>query len=118
MSSNPKRGFCGGGAGCFGAGGMDMCIALRTAVPKDRKPCIRAGDGILRDSGPEAEWIETASKAGVPGRAAGGARVQAPHARARHGQDGMRLGFSGSVRARRRRCAMNGRPVSLSRVAA
>ena len=39
-----------------------MCIALRTSVLKDRRLYIQAGGGIVWDSDPEAEWIETADK--------------------------------------------------------
>jgi anthranilate synthase component I len=58
-----KRGVYGGGVGYFSAGGdMDMCIALRTAVLKDRKLYIQAGGGVVWDSDPEAEWLETVNK--------------------------------------------------------
>ena len=58
-----KRGIYGGGVGYFAANGeMDMCIALRTAVVKDRKLYIQAGGGVVYDSDPEAEWQETVNK--------------------------------------------------------
>ncbi len=58
-----KRGIYGGGVGYFSAGGdMDMCIALRTAVLKDRKLYIQAGGGVVYDSDPEAEYQETVNK--------------------------------------------------------
>ena len=58
-----KRGVYGGGVGYFSAGGdMDMCIALRTAVIKDGKLYIQAGGGIVYDSDPEAEFMETVNK--------------------------------------------------------
>ena len=58
-----KRGVYGGGVGYFSAGGdMDMCIALRTAVLKDENLYIQAGGGVVWDSDPEAEWLETVSK--------------------------------------------------------
>ncbi|MEM9434094.1 MAG: anthranilate synthase component I [Pseudomonadota bacterium] len=58
-----KRGVYGGGCGYFSAGGdMDMCIALRTAVIKDRKLYVQAGGGVVFDSDPEAEFQETVSK--------------------------------------------------------
>ncbi|SFB79841.1 anthranilate synthase component I [Tropicimonas isoalkanivorans] len=58
-----KRGVYGGGVGYFSAGGdMDMCIALRTAVLKDEKLYIQAGGGVVYDSDPEAEWLETVNK--------------------------------------------------------
>ena len=58
-----KRGVYGGGVGYFSAGGdMDMCIALRTAVLKDKKLYIQAGGGVVWDSDPQAEWDETVNK--------------------------------------------------------
>jgi anthranilate synthase component 1 len=58
-----KRGVYGGGCGYFSAGGdMDMCIALRTAVVKDEKLYIQAGGGVVYDSDPEAEYMETVHK--------------------------------------------------------
>lgn len=66
-----KRGVYGGGVGYFSAGGdMDMCIALRTAVLKGRKLHIQAGGGVVWDSDPEAEWIETVNKSDALRRAA------------------------------------------------
>jgi anthranilate synthase component 1 len=59
-----KRGVYGGGVGYFAANGdMDMCIALRTAVVKDRKLYIQAGGGVVYDSDPESEFQETVNKA-------------------------------------------------------
>jgi len=58
-----RRGVYGGGVGYFAANGdMDMCIALRTAVVKDRKLYIQAGGGVVYDSDPEAEFEETVNK--------------------------------------------------------
>jgi anthranilate synthase component I len=58
-----KRGVYGGGVGYFAANGdMDMCIALRTAVVKDRKLYVQAGGGVVYDSDPEAEFQETVNK--------------------------------------------------------
>jgi anthranilate synthase component 1 len=66
-----KRGVYGGGVGYFSAGGdMDMCIALRTALVKDRKLYIQAGGGVVYDSDPEAEYMETVHKAGAIRKAA------------------------------------------------
>lgn len=66
-----KRGVYGGGVGYFSAGGdMDMCIALRTAVIKDDTLYIQAGGGVVYDSDPEAEYMETVHKAGAIRRAA------------------------------------------------
>jgi len=66
-----KRGIYGGGCGYFSAGGdMDMCIALRTAVVKDGRLHIQAGAGIVHDSRPEAEYMETVHKSTAIRRAA------------------------------------------------
>ncbi len=66
-----KRGVYGGGVGYFSAGGdMDVCIALRTAVVKDKKLYIQAGGGVVYDSDPEAEYMETVHKSNAIRRAA------------------------------------------------
>ena len=66
-----KRGVYGGAVGYFSAGGdMDMCIALRTAIVKDRKLYIQAGGGIVYDSDPDAEYQETVHKSNAIRRAA------------------------------------------------
>ena len=66
-----KRGIYGGGVGYFSAGGdMDMCIALRTALVKDKKLYIQAGGGVVYDSDPEAEYQETIHKSNAIRRAA------------------------------------------------
>jgi anthranilate synthase component 1 len=44
-------------------GGMDLAIAIRTAVIKDEVLYIQAGAGIVYDSIPEMEWQETMDKA-------------------------------------------------------
>ena len=44
-------------------GGMDLAIAIRTAVIKDQRLYIQAGAGIVYDSLPEMEWQETMDKA-------------------------------------------------------
>ncbi len=66
-----KRGIYGGGCGYFSAGGdMDMCIALRTAVLKNGKLHIQAGGGVVYDSDPEAEYMETVHKSNAIRKAA------------------------------------------------
>lgn len=66
-----KRGVYGGGVGYFSAGGdMDICIALRTAVTKDKKLYIQAGGGVVYDSDPEAEFEETVNKSNALRQAA------------------------------------------------
>ena len=69
-----KRGVYGGGVGYFAANGeMDMCIALRTGVIKDQTLYIQAGGGVVYDSDPEAEFMETVNKSRALQRAAEGA---------------------------------------------
>ncbi|MEL6990610.1 MAG: anthranilate synthase component I [Pseudomonadota bacterium] len=66
-----KRGVYGGGVGYFSSGGdMDICIALRTAVVKDDQLYIQAGGGVVYDSDPEAEYMETVHKSNAIRRAA------------------------------------------------
>ena len=69
-----KRGVYGGAVGYFAANGeMDMCIALRTGVVKDKALYIQAGGGVVYDSDPEAEFEETVNKSRALQRAAEGA---------------------------------------------
>ncbi|AUH63845.1 anthranilate synthase component I [Paracoccus zhejiangensis] len=66
-----KRGVYAGAVGYFAANGeMDMCIALRTGVIKDQKLYIQAGGGVVYDSDPEAEFMETVNKSRALQRAA------------------------------------------------
>ena len=71
-----KRGVYGGGVGYFSSGGdMDMCIALRTAVLKDEKLYIQAGGGVVFDSDPEIEYMETVHKSNAIRKAAADAAM-------------------------------------------
>ena len=71
-----KRGVYGGGVGYFSAAGdMDMCIALRTAILKDQKLYIQAGGGVVYDSVPEDEYMETVHKSNAIRRAAADAAM-------------------------------------------
>jgi len=66
-----RRGLYAGGVGYFGAdGGMDTCIALRTALVKDGTMYVQAGGGVVADSDPVAEYEETRHKARALFRAA------------------------------------------------
>ena len=69
-----KRGVYAGAVGYFGygnvdqdgnqtEGAMDTCIALRTMLVKDGIAYLQAGGGIVWDSVPEEEWLETMNKA-------------------------------------------------------
>ena len=67
-----KRGVYAGAIGYISvAGELDTCIALRTAVVKDRQMHVQAGAGVVYDSDPEAEYEETQNKALALIRAAG-----------------------------------------------
>ena len=66
-----KRGVYAGAVGYLGFNGdMDIAIAIRTAVIKDNTLYVQAGAGIVADSVPENEWIETKNKAKAILRAA------------------------------------------------
>ena len=59
-----KRKVYAGGIGYFSANGeFDTCIALRTAVAKNKKFYVQAGAGIVADSNPIKEYEETVNKA-------------------------------------------------------
>ncbi len=66
-----KRGIYAGAVGYLGfSGDMDLAIAIRTAIVKDGTLYVQAGAGIVADSVPENEWIETQNKARAVLRAA------------------------------------------------
>lgn len=59
-----KRGPYAGAVGYFGySGNMDTCITIRTLIIRDSKVYVQAGAGIVADSVPENEYIETLNKA-------------------------------------------------------
>ena len=59
-----KRKLYAGGIGYFTANQeFDTCIALRTALVKDKTIYVQAGAGIVADSKPEHEYQETVNKA-------------------------------------------------------
>jgi anthranilate synthase component 1 len=58
-----RRGVYAGAIGYIGFdGGLDTCIAIRTLVMKDGMAYAQAGGGIVADSQPEAEFMETENK--------------------------------------------------------
>jgi anthranilate synthase component I len=66
-----KRGIYGGAVGYLGFNGdMDVAIAIRTGVIKDKKLYVQAGAGVVADSVPQSEWDETQNKAKAVLRAA------------------------------------------------
>ncbi len=59
-----SRGPYGGAVGYFSfSGNMDTAIPIRTMVLKDGVGYIQAGGGLVYDSEPEAEYLETLQKA-------------------------------------------------------
>ena len=59
-----KRGIYGGAVGYLSyQGDMDLAIAIRTGIVKDGVLYAQAAAGIVADSVPESEWLETQNKA-------------------------------------------------------
>lgn len=70
------RGLFGGVVGYFDcAGNADLAIAIRTAVLKDGMAHVQAGAGIVLDSNPESEHLETEVKSAVMLRAVAAANT-------------------------------------------
>ena len=66
-----KRGIYAGAVGYLGFdGNMDVAIAIRTGVIKNKTLYVQAGAGIVADSIPDNEWVETQNKAKAVLRAA------------------------------------------------
>ena len=66
-----KRGIYAGAVGYLGFNGdMDVAIAIRTGVIKNNMLHVQAGAGIVADSIPHSEWVETQNKARAVLRAA------------------------------------------------
>jgi len=63
MEQTP-RGPYGGAVGYISfSGNMDLAITIRTAIVEDGVLTVRAGAGIVADSDPEKERVETVNKA-------------------------------------------------------
>jgi anthranilate synthase component 1 len=59
-----RRGPYGGAVGYISySGTLDSCITIRTVVCRGRQASIQVGAGIVADSDPKTEWLETSSKA-------------------------------------------------------
>lgn len=59
-----SRGIYGGALGYMDfSGNLDTCIAIRMAVKKDGKVYVQSGGGIVADSIPESEYLESKNKA-------------------------------------------------------
>jgi anthranilate synthase component 1 len=66
-----KRGLYGGACGYLSfTGELDLAITIRTGVLKDGLLHVQAAAGIVADSVPESEWLETENKARAVIRAA------------------------------------------------
>ncbi|MBI4629816.1 MAG: anthranilate synthase component I [Candidatus Rokubacteria bacterium] len=59
-----RRGPYGGAVGYVSySGNLDSCITIRTVVCHGRRASVQVGAGIVADSDPKTEWLETCSKA-------------------------------------------------------
>ncbi|OGK98413.1 MAG: hypothetical protein A3E31_01900 [Candidatus Rokubacteria bacterium RIFCSPHIGHO2_12_FULL_73_22] len=59
-----QRGPYGGAVGYVSySGNLDSCITIRTVVCHGRRASVQVGAGIVADSDPKTEWLETVSKA-------------------------------------------------------
>ncbi|MBF0252677.1 MAG: anthranilate synthase component I [Candidatus Omnitrophica bacterium] len=59
-----KRGIYAGSVGYISfAGNIDLCITIRTILMKDKTAYVQAGAGIVLDSVPKNEYVETLNKA-------------------------------------------------------
>jgi len=59
-----QRGPYGGAVGYVSySGNLDSCITIRTIVCHGRRASVQVGAGIVADSDPKTEWLETGSKA-------------------------------------------------------
>ncbi|MEO8539592.1 MAG: anthranilate synthase component I [bacterium] len=77
-----KRGIYAGAVGYASfAGSLDTCIAIRTMLVKDGVAYIQAGGGIVYDSLPDAEYVETVNKMGALMRAIDQAEIAAAEVR-------------------------------------
>jgi anthranilate synthase component 1 len=63
LEEDIPRGIYGGAVGYLDfMGNCDFCIAIRTAVRRGKKVCVRAGGGIVEGSVPQNEFWETCNK--------------------------------------------------------
>ena len=65
-----QRGVYGGVVGYFDfSGDADLAISIRTVTLMGNRAYVQAGAGLVMDSVPETEYIETQNKAAAPLRA-------------------------------------------------
>lgn len=63
---NTRRGSYAGCVGYFSfLHNMDTCITIRTILIKGKTAYVQAGAGIVADSRPKKEYVETVNKAKV-----------------------------------------------------
>ncbi len=66
QEENVQRGPYAGAIGHFGYdGNLDSCIGIRMALVKDGRIYVQSGAGLVADSVPESEYMETLNKAGA-----------------------------------------------------
>ncbi len=86
-------------AGCVGYlsfnGNMDMAIAIRTILLKDGKAYVQAGAGIVMDSEPEKEYVESMNKGAAMIRALEAAAATQPQAVSRMADASEKLPLTG-----------------------
>lgn len=71
-----RRGIYGGAIGYIDfSGNMDMCIGIRMAVHKNGNVYVQSGGGVVADSDPEMEYLETRRKAQAMMQALGNAQI-------------------------------------------
>jgi anthranilate synthase component 1 len=59
-----RRGPYAGAVGYLSySGELDTCIYIRTVLVRDGRAYVQAGAGIVADSNPEREFVETENKA-------------------------------------------------------
>ncbi len=82
-----RRGIYAGAVGYLDfAGNLDTCIAIRTIVFHKGKVRIQAGAGLVADSVPETEYMETVHKATALFEAVRSAEVELGEKRAKEGR--------------------------------
>ena len=73
-----RRGVYAGALGYFDVrGGLDLSVVIRTIICKDDQAHLHVGGGIVADSSPEAEYLESLDKAKAPLAALSDARKEA-----------------------------------------
>ena len=62
-----RRGVYAGALGYLDLrGGLDLSVVIRTIIWKDGRAYLHVGGGVVADSSPEAEYLESLDKAKAP----------------------------------------------------